>query len=87
MKKERPILGRTLSENPLTSASRMEGTQRFTLASGKKVLFQLETISAEEVEARTYVDQTINGRDQSALSAESLEVYNRSNTKRETVQP
>lgn len=73
MKKERPILGRTLSENPLTSASRMEGTQRFTLASGKKVLFQLESISAEEVEARTYVDQTINGRDQSALSAESLE--------------
>jgi len=73
MKKERPILGRTLSENPMTAASRMEGTQRFTLASGHKVLFQLETIPAEEVEIRTYVDQSINGRDQSALSAESLE--------------
>lgn len=73
MKKERPVLGRTLSENPMTAASRMEGTQRFTLASGHKVLFQLETIPAEQVEARTYVDQSINGRDQSALSAESLE--------------
>jgi len=72
-KKERPIIGRTLNETPLTANSRMEGTQRWTLTSGHKVMFQVETIPAEHVQERTYVDQSINGRDQSALSAESLE--------------
>ncbi|PHM72256.1 ParB family protein [Xenorhabdus sp. KJ12.1] len=74
-KKGRPILGRTLTESPLagkSSSLSVESSQRFTLASGHKVMFHIETIPAEQVVTRTYVDQTINGRDQNALSPESL---------------
>lgn len=71
-KKERAVLGRTFSESPLSGRS-TEGSQRFTLASGHKVTFHVEMIPAEAVESRTYVDQSINGRDQKALSPESLE--------------
>lgn len=75
-KKERPVLGRTFAESPLSgkpTVTSAESSQRFTLASGHKVTFHVEVIPAEFVEIRTYVDQSINGRDQSALSPESLE--------------
>ncbi|PHM51872.1 ParB family protein [Xenorhabdus hominickii] len=75
-KTERPIIGRTFSESPLAGksfVSSVETSQRFTLASGHKVMFHIETIPAEQIATRTYVDQTINGRDQNALSPESLE--------------
>ncbi|MFX2610904.1 ParB family protein [Enterobacter mori] len=72
MKTPRPIIGRTLGENSLVS-SRSEGSQRFTLASGNKAIFQVEVIGNDQIGERTYVDQSINGRDQSALTPESLE--------------
>ncbi|MCW7550751.1 ParB/RepB/Spo0J family partition protein [Photorhabdus sp. APURE] len=75
-KRERQILGRTFDESPLAGklpGSSVESSQRFTLASGRKVMFHVETIPAEQVATRTYVDQNINGRDQNALSPESLE--------------
>ncbi|MDE9552685.1 ParB family protein [Xenorhabdus bovienii] len=75
-KRERPVLGRTFEDSPLsakTTGSSVESSQRFTLSSGHKVTFQIEMIPADQVEKRTYVDQSINGRDQNALSPESLE--------------
>lgn len=69
-KKDRPVLGRTL-ESPLTKS--LESSQRFTLASGRKVTFNVETIPAEQIAERTYVDPSINGRDQNALTPESLD--------------
>jgi ParB family chromosome partitioning protein len=71
MKTPRPVIGRTLGENSLVS-SRSEGSQRFTLASRNKAIFQIEVIPNDQIEGRTYVDQSINGRDQSALTPESL---------------
>ncbi|MDI9095134.1 ParB family protein [Providencia rettgeri] len=76
-KKPREVLGRTFSESPLSginvplSAASGESL-RFVLKSGRKVMFQTETITAEQVETRTYVDPKINGRDQNALTQESL---------------
>lgn len=73
-KRERVILGRTLSESPYSpGSSSADKSLRFTLASGRKVTFITEIIAAEEVETRTYVDQLINGRDQASLTPESLE--------------
>ncbi|MDE9446836.1 ParB/RepB/Spo0J family partition protein [Xenorhabdus bovienii] len=75
-KKERPVLGRTLAESPLSgkpTVTSVESSQRFTLKSGRKVTFLVEIIPADQVAKLTYVDQSINGRDQSALSPESLE--------------
>ncbi|EOC0011676.1 ParB family protein [Cronobacter turicensis] len=79
-KKERPILGRTIGDSPLSglSAAGVEQSQRFTLASGHKVNFVSEVIPPEMVENRTYVDPLINGRDQAALTPESLEDITRS---------
>lgn len=74
-KRERPVLGRTFAESPLSGkpgVTSPESSQRFTLASGHKVTFIVEVIPADFVESRTYVDQSINGRDQKALSPESL---------------
>lgn len=74
-KRERPILGRTLSDSPLSAmaAAGTDQTQRYTLASGHKVTFVSEFIPAEMIEERTFVDPLINGRDQAALTPESLE--------------
>ena len=43
-----------------------------TLSSGKKVKFRLLHIPANRVSSKTYVIQDINGRDQSALTEESV---------------
>lgn len=72
MKTPRPILGRTLGDNSLVSSG-SESSQRFTLASGRKAIFQTKTIDNDQIQNRTYVDQSINGRDQSTLTPESLE--------------
>jgi ParB family chromosome partitioning protein len=74
-KKPRQVLARTLGESPLAgrpAASSADNSQRFTLASGHKVTFHVETIPAEQVKTRTYVDEAINGREQKALTPESL---------------
>lgn len=73
MSKQRKTIGRTFSA-PITINETISEPelQIFTLSSGKKVAFIRITIPAEEVESSTYVVQETNGRDQSALTAESL---------------
>lgn len=72
--KNRPVLGRTL-ESPLAggATATAELSHRFTLASGRKVSFVTIIIPAEEVATYTYVNESVNGRLQSALTPESLE--------------
>ena len=72
MIQKREIIGRTLGESPFSGDDAPTDIMRFVLKSGRKVTFQTETIPAEQVEKRTYVDPMINGRDQNALTKESL---------------
>jgi len=73
MSKIRNTIGRTFNSPVLNNDDVPEKfRQTFTLSSGKKALFTRITIAAAEVEAQTYVVQEINGRDQSALTPESL---------------
>lgn len=73
MSKPRHTIGRTFSAPVLRSEESAEEFQQiFTLSSGRKVLFTRTTVSASDVEATTYVVQENNGRDQSALTPESL---------------
>ena len=72
---KRKTIGRTFSQSPL-SASVDDDTQSFKqtfiLSSGKKAVFILKSISANQVETETFVIQETNGRDQTALTPESL---------------
>ncbi|CAO95028.1 ParB family protein [Erwinia tasmaniensis] len=73
MSKPRHTIGRTFSAPVLKSEASAEKFQQvFTLSSGRKVLFSRTTVPASDVEATTYVVQENNGRDQSALTPESL---------------
>ncbi|GAD32602.1 ParB family protein [Photobacterium leiognathi] len=65
---KRKTIGRKLSTQTSTSFV----NQTFTLSSGKKATFELKTIPAETLAQDTYVDLLTNGRDQSALTPESL---------------
>lgn len=71
---KRVTIGRTLPQK-VTSAD-SEGNDKqtvtFSLASGKKAVFNLEVVPADQVADKTYVEQETNGRDQSALTPESL---------------
>lgn len=79
MSKTRQTIGRTFSAPVLNSESSSEEfTQIFTLSSGRKVRFTRTTIPASEVESVTFVVQENNGRDQSALTPESLKDITRS---------
>ncbi|MFP2429070.1 ParB family protein [Enterobacter ludwigii] len=72
MSTKRATIGRTFSNQPLSNADPDILEQVFTLSSGRRVVFTLKTIPANEVEAKTFVVQAINGRDQNALTPESL---------------
>lgn len=73
MSKIRHTIGRTFSAPVLNSKTSDEALRQvFTLSSGRKVLFTRITVAASDVEATTYVVQENNGRDQSALTPESL---------------
>ncbi|QBR48498.1 ParB family protein [Erwinia sp. QL-Z3] len=73
MSKIRHTIGRTFSSPVLNSEAIVEEfKQVFTLSSGRKVLFTRITVPATDVERMTYVVQENNGRDQSALTPESL---------------
>lgn len=73
MSKSRPTIGRTFNSPVLKSEpSDEEFQQVFTLTSGRKVRFTLIRVSAPDVERTTFVVLENNGRDQSALTAESL---------------
>lgn len=72
MSTKRATIGRTFNNQPLSNADPDTLEQVFTLSSGRRVVFTLKTIPANEVEAKTFVVQAINGRDQNALTPESL---------------
>ena len=73
MSSSRKTIGRTFSQSHIADTDAEPNfTQKFVLASGKTVVFTLMYISADELQDRTYVQQEINGRDQSALTADSL---------------
>lgn len=47
-------------------------TRTFTLKSGKTATFVFTAVMCDEIEEKTFVDQSINGRDQSLLTPESV---------------
>ncbi|EDS6807036.1 ParB/RepB/Spo0J family partition protein [Salmonella enterica subsp. enterica serovar Legon] len=70
---KRPTIGRQLnSQVAAEDRSSTERIQYFTLKTGRKVKFTFLTIPALEVSEKTFVIQETNGRDQSALTKESL---------------
>ncbi|TDB45324.1 ParB family protein [Photorhabdus luminescens] len=76
MSKSIQRLGRTMGNSPLSSmlnAQEEVENRTFTLASGKKVVFTRQHIYANELKEKTFADPTINGRDQSTLTEESLQ--------------
>lgn len=74
MNGKRATIGRTLNPATFTAENNKSGalSQTFVLASGKKASFTLQNIPANEVIEKTFVVQETNGRDQSALTPESL---------------
>lgn len=73
MSKSRPTIGRTFNSPVFKNEpSDEEFKQIFTLTSGRKVRFTRVRIPAADVESTTFVVLKNNGRDQSALTAESL---------------
>lgn len=75
MNTKRKTIGRTFSQSPLNSvpdSNEHHFRQTFTLASGQKAVFVLKQIEADDVDGKTFVIQERNGRDQSALTPESL---------------
>ncbi|KEA50742.1 chromosome partitioning protein ParB [Mangrovibacter sp. MFB070] len=74
MSGKRSTIGRTLNQTSLNSerANPESLNQTFVLASGKRASFSLRNIPANEVIEKTFVVQETNGRDQSALTPESL---------------
>lgn len=73
MSSKRTTIGRTFTQSLSRDVAEDEGyTQRFTLASGKTASFKLVKVEADKVESETFVTLETNGRDQSALTPESL---------------
>lgn len=73
MTTKRATIGRTFSQSPLhESVSDAGFTQQFTFASGKSAVFTLESIIPSKVATDTFVMQENNGRDQAALTSQSL---------------
>lgn len=73
MQTKRKTIGRTLSAaSPASVGAPAELVQRFILKSGKNAVFHMMTIPAEELEEQTFVRFLVNGRDQDALTPESL---------------
>lgn len=68
---KRETIGRKLGT---TTFAEPTATQQvtFVLASGKSVVFTRFHVDADQLEATTFVDETLNGRDQSGLTRESL---------------
>ncbi|EGU3401319.1 ParB/RepB/Spo0J family partition protein [Salmonella enterica] len=69
----RKTIGRQL--NTQASMVEMTDTQRsqvFTLKTGRKITFRFVRVPASDVESKTFVNQETNGRDQLALTRESL---------------
>jgi ParB family chromosome partitioning protein len=73
MNKKRQTIGRTFSTPVIHEGNYAEAPgQIFTLSSGRKAVFTKVTLPAGEIEKATFVIQETNGRDQAALTPESL---------------
>ncbi|PHM65031.1 ParB family protein [Xenorhabdus sp. KJ12.1] len=71
--KKRLTIGRTFNSVSLDTPVENQTTeQRFTLASGQTAIFQLEHIPVDKLESETTVNFLVNGRDQNALTKESV---------------
>lgn len=66
-------MGRTLGNSNFSKMlSETEGTRVFVLKSGAEARFVLTKILHDDIEAQTYVDASVNGRDQSLVTPESV---------------
>lgn len=73
MKKEMVRLGRQLGNSSFSKMlSETEGERVFTLRSGTQARFVLTKILHDDIEAQTFVDAAVNGRDQAFLTPESV---------------
>jgi len=73
MSTKRATIGRTFTPSALgDTSSDTTVEQVFTLSTGRKAVFTLLRVPANDVKSKTYVIQETNGRDQSALTPESL---------------
>ncbi|MBK0003971.1 ParB/RepB/Spo0J family partition protein [Erwinia sp. S63] len=73
MKKEMVKLGRQLGNSSFSKMmSESENERVFTLKSGTEARFTLTKILHDDIEAQTFVDGSVNGRDQSLLTQESV---------------
>jgi len=71
--KELKKMGRTLGNSSFSKMlSEKESTRTFTLKSSATARFTLTKILHDDIETHTYVDATINGRDQTFLTEESV---------------
>lgn len=69
----RKTIGRQLnSQASIVEGTDVERSQIFTLKNGRKVTFKFIRVPSSEVETTTFVNQDTNGRDQLALTKESL---------------
>lgn len=70
---KRATIGRTLTHSPLRETQNTGAfSSIFVLNTGRKAKFSLVVIDPDDVAEKTYVRQETNGRDQSALTPESL---------------
>lgn len=66
-------MGRTLGNSNFSKMlSEREGERVFVLKSGKEARFVLTKILHDDVEVQTYIDSTVNGRDQSLLTPDAI---------------
>lgn len=73
MSQKRATIGRTFQTTSFTSENAENSQEQiFTLGSGRKAIFVLQTIPANSVAEMTFVVQETNGRDQSSLTPDSL---------------
>jgi len=73
MKKEMVKLGRQLGNSSFSKMMTESDSERlFTLKSGAQARFVLTRILHDDIEAQTFVDATVNGRDQALLTPESV---------------
>lgn len=73
MSTKRATIGRTFNPEAFTDTrSENRASQTFTLSTGRKAVFTLQTIARDQVESKTFVVQETNGRDQAGLTQESL---------------
>ena len=73
MSKVMKKMGRTLGNSNFSKMlSESEGARVFVLKSGKEARFILTKILHDDIETQTYINSSVNGRDQSLLTPESV---------------